>query len=255
MNYYTYNLNKYNIKIDIISKFLEEIIIEKDFNNTLIKISEELIQNNIINKIKDEIIKSVNIKINQLYIIADNLEINIKELLNNIQIRPLPNTMGIIYDLILNYTEIVYNQKNRFFFNVSDKSFNLIYDFIHNNLEPPLISIKDIYNRIEEKLLNELIKKIEEFPDYYELLRNKLRLDLIHNNISLFCNQLIVLFGKYMNILDKEYSTYINKLIHFTFINGLYTFDKPCNDSYCFINLENVNESEQRILEEKEKNY
>ena len=207
-------------------------------------------KNIIINKIKDEINKLFDTKINILYSIIDNLKINIEIILDNIETKPLPDDMRIIYELIVNYTDVVNNQNNRFLFKVSDASFNIIYDFIHNNLEPPLIFIKEQYNSIEEKLLNELIRIIEEFPDFYEVLRDKLKLDLIHENISLFYDDIEDLFSNYTNILDREYDSYINKLIHFTFINGLFTYDKPCTQSFCLIDLENGNE--QRILEEIE---
>ena len=47
------------------------------------------------------------------------------------------------HELIVNYIDVVNNQNNRFLFKFSDTYFNIIYDFIHNNLEPPLIFIKD----------------------------------------------------------------------------------------------------------------
>ena len=251
INYYVYSLNNYKIKIYKFSDFYEEIIIKKQFNETLKNISEELIYNKIIISIKDSINKLLNSKIIELYNIIDNLKLEIKDKLDNITTKTLPDDMTIINEIIVNFTKIVNNQNNRFSFKVSEKSFNIIYDFVHYNLEPPLILIKDQYNTIEEKLLNELIRIINEFPDFYEILRSKLKMDLIHGNISLFCEQVNELFLNYTNILDKEHESFINKLIHFTYINGLYSFDEPCNKSFCFINLEYENENITRNLEEE----
>ena len=210
-----------------------------------------MIYNKIIISIKDSINKLLNSKIIELYNIIDNLKLEIKDKLDNITTKTLPDDMTIINEIIVNFTKIVNNQNNRFSFKVSEKSFNIIYDFVHYNLEPPLILIKDQYNTIEEKLLNELIRIINEFPDFYEILRSKLKMDLIHGNISLFCEQVNELFLNYTNILDKEHESFINKLIHFTYINGLYSFDEPCNKSFCFINLEYENENITRNLEEE----
>ena len=44
---------------------------------------------------------------------------------------------------------------------------------------------------------------------------------------------------EYIDILNKDLESYINKLIHYTFIDGLYSLNEPCNESFCKIDLEN----------------
>ena len=239
INYYVYNLNQYKIALHKFSDFYDEILIQREFNKTLDEISKQLLKIKILDNIKKTINNSINNKILKLYDIIDDSKKNIKIILDSKQTKILPDDMTIINELIINYTKIVNNQNNRFKFKVSENSFNIISDFIHTDLEPPLILIRDQYNTIEERLLNELIRIINEFPDFFEVLRNKLKLHMIHKNISSYIEEVNELFSNYSNILIKEYQSYINKLIHYTYINGLYSYDNPCNYSFCFINLEN----------------
>jgi hypothetical protein len=44
--------------------------------------------------------------------------------------------------------------------------------------------------------------------------------------------------SNYGNEFDIDSTSYINKLIHFTYINGLYTYNEPCIYSFCNINTE-----------------
>ena len=248
INYYVYNLNQYNMTIHKLSEFYKEIIIQREFNKTLDDISKELLIKKLLYNIKGIISKSINNIKFKIYTIMDDIIINITKILDSKQTKILLNDMTIINELIINYTKVVNIQNNRFLFKVSEKSFKIIYDFIHSDLKPPLILIKNHYNTIEEKLLNELIRIINGFPNYVGILKNEVKLHIIHNNISSHIEKVNELFLNYSNILLKEYESYINKLIHYTYINGLYFYDKPCNDSFCFINLEN--ENKERILEQ-----
>ena len=159
--------------------------------------------------------------------------------------------MLVINDLLTNFTEIVNKQNNRFILKISNKTFNLLYDFFNYDLEPPLILIRDAYNKIEEILLNKLLKKIESFPDYYSIIQNNLNLELINNNIYLNNSQEI--FINYTKSFDKDLYNYINKLTHYTFINGLLTLDKPCNESFCYIDFDK-NSSKSNKTRRLEKN-
>ena len=92
---------------------------------------------------------------------------------------------------------------------------------------------------------------IESFPDYFSIIKNKFNL---YNNISLFFDYANELIINYTEILDKDLKSYINKLVQYIFINGLYTLDEPCNESFCnfdnFLNsiknTTNENESESK---------
>lgn len=53
--------------------------------------------------------------------------------------------------------------------------------------------------------------------------------------------------------MDIDTNSYINKLIHYTYINGLYTYNRQCNQSYCSINF-NYSTSRRNLEEINYKN-
>ena len=240
INYYINNKNKYDIDINELSNFINELIIDKKFNKTLDSILNELIYNLLFDKIKNNLKNSVILKKDILFTEIKEMQIGIEKILNNKETKYLPNNMLVINNLLTNFTEIVNKQNNRFILKISNKTFNLLYDFINYDLEPPLILIKDTYNKIEEILLNKLLKKIESFPDYYSIIQNNLNLESINNNILLYLNNSQEIFINYTNSFDKDIKNYINKLTHYTFINGLLTLDEPCSESFCYIDIDNI---------------
>ena len=48
------------------------------------------------------------------------------------------------------------------------------------------------------------------------------------------------IFINYTNSFDKDIKNYINKLTHYTFINGLLTLNEPCIESFCYIDIDNI---------------
>ena len=78
---------------------------------------------------------------------------------------------------------------------------------------------------------------MKSFPDNYLFVRQKLGLELIRDNISVILQNITELFEEYNTILINDLISYINKLVHYTYINGTYTYDSPCNYSFCEINL------------------
>ena len=63
---------------------------------------------------------------------------------------------------------------------------------------------------------------------------------------------LFIKFAEYVEILTNEFNSYLNKLIHYTFINGLITYDKPCKYSYCQIQFNSSKEKDRRRTESNE---
>ena len=249
INYYLNESNEYNINVNKYFNFIKEILAEKEFNKTIDKISKDLIYDLTLNKLKLLINDSMYTKAKILSDKLAILKINIKNKLNYIATQEIPKNMIIINDLILNYTEIVNNQNNAYLFKISERPFELLFEFIHNNLKPPLILIKNEYNKIEENLLNEIIKIIENFPDYYSIIKNEFDFESKINNITNYFELTNAIFLEYINILNKDLESYINKLIHYTFIDGLYSLDEPCSESFCKIILEN----EDNLNKKKEK--
>ena len=263
LNYYFVKGNEYGTKIYKIEDFAYEFILDIKFNNTLDNMSNHLMKNIIISKIEEKLNNLIKTKVQSLYNIVDKYKINIETILNNKATRPLPNDMTHLNELIINYTNLVNNQKNRYYLNISDKPFEILSEFIHEHLEPPLVLIKDQYNSIEERLLNELFNIIDNFPNYYLVVKDLLNLETMNENITLFINYTNETIFDYIDILDKNIKSYINKLIHYTYINGLYYVDSPCFGSFCYNEKEILNNetntdniyNNTRRLEQKEKQY
>ena len=122
---------------------MDEFIFDKNFNKTIEQISQDLINNNIIDSIKKSINNSVNSKILNIYNIVDALKKNISDILDNINTKEFPQDMAFVNQLISNYLILVENQNNYFILKISNKPFNYLNNFISENLEPPLLIIKE----------------------------------------------------------------------------------------------------------------
>jgi len=256
INYYIGDINEYanignlNLNIFNIKELTEEIILNRDFNKTIEKISYDLINLTLIEPIKENINDTINKKIISIYNICTQFKNSISEVLENISTKELPEDMTFLNNLVLDYMILVENQNNYFSFKVSETPFNLLNNFIKENLEPPLFLIRNKYNTIEETLLNEIIKIVNGFPDYFSIIKNRLNLVSINDNINLINSEICKLFIEYKNIIFEDINSYINKLAYYSYIKGLNTFDGPCNDSFCLIDLSKIKKNKKRRNEE-----
>jgi hypothetical protein len=66
IDFYVNNLNKYRINFNFLSEILQDIFLDKNFNKTLDSISKELIENNMILKLKQAINALIEYKTNIL---------------------------------------------------------------------------------------------------------------------------------------------------------------------------------------------
>jgi len=260
INYYLGDINKYNnignlnINIFNIKELTDEIILNREFNKTIEKLSNNLINQTIIEPIKKSINDAINGKIINLYNICDEYRNNISEILENITTKELSEDNAYLNFLIINYMILVENQNNYFVFKITNKPFDLLNNFIKENLEPPLLLIKNKYNTIEETLLNEIMKIVNGFPDYFSIIKRKLNLELINDQINLIINEIDKIFIEYKKVLFEDTDSYINKLVHYTYIKGLNSFDDPCNYSYCLINFSKINKTKIRRNDENYRN-
>ena len=234
LNYYFRNLNEYNMRICKIAEFEDEFILDIKFNKTLDEISNNLMKDMIINKVKEYINDSIYSKIQNLYNITNNLKINLKNILDKKKTRYLPLNMNRINQIIINYTYLVNNQNNRYYLNISNEPFKILDIFINEYIKPPLYLIKTEYNTIEDRLLKELIEIINSFPNFYLQLKDTLDLEMMNKNITPFIVYSNNTIFDYIEILENDIKSYINKLIHYTYINGLYYQESPCAYSFCF---------------------
>ena len=173
IDYYNNNDNEYNIDIFELKSNFDDIIYDKLFNKTLDDISHQIIYN-MINKIQNLIYESTSTELQSLYKIIDKSQIEIENKLKKIETSEIPDDMLKLNQLIINYILLVQNQNNRFKFSFGKEPFNLLNNFTINDLEPPLFLIKELYNSIEERLIAEITKIVDNFPDYYSIIKEKL---------------------------------------------------------------------------------
>ena len=234
IKYYINGVNEYNIEIHQLKDYLSEIIYDGKFNKTLNEYSNELFEQLIFKKLNDTINIFIYDNLYQFYSYIEELKIKMNNILSNIETN---EENIIINNMINNYNIILKNQNNQFIFKVSQIPMEYLNSFIKNVLEPPLLEIKLQYNIIENKILEKVLNITNNFPDFSIIIKEKLAiydiLELIKLTIEYLQNSLL----KYQNDLNNDYDSYINKLIHYTYINGLNTYDEPCNYSFCSINI------------------
>ena len=235
INYYAKELNEFNIEIYGLKEYINEIISDNNFNKSLNNISNELMKEYVITKLNKTFINSYNNKIEQINLIIEEYDQKIKEILSTID--QSDDNLNI-FKIIMNYQELLSNQNNKFNFKISNSPFEIINNFISNILEPPLLEIKNRYDIIEKTILDEMADSINNFPDYITILEGMLQINNIFNYIESIYDIIKDLLINYGNEFDIDSTSYINKLIHFTYINGLYTYNEPCIYSFCSINTE-----------------
>ena len=235
INYYYQEKNEYNISLYKIKNYLDEILIEKNFNKTLDIISNSLIWN-VTNKLKEKVEEIANYKLIQLFSLLNDISQNLKNLTDEKEIININEDMMPIYNLTQDFFIVVKNQNNRFNFKVNEEPFYIINNFIENELRPPLLLLKNKYDLIEDKILNLISEIADNFPDCYSIVRDNFinnRINTIYNYIDEI-NETIL---NYKEDINQEIESYINKLSFYTFIDGLKILENPCNNSYCLINI------------------
>ena len=95
----------------------------------------------------------------------------------------------------------------------------------------------------------------DNFPDCYSLVKEKIivsRLRILDD----YLNAINATLTEYKEILNEETENYTNKLSHYAYINGLNTYDKPCEESYCSIPnySSNKNQNNRRLNEDQNNN-
>ena len=121
------------------------------------------------------------------------------------------------------YNNIIDNQANSFSFNINDQPYKLFLNFTKENLEPPLLAIKKIYDKIQDELLLQIFKKVDEMPDYYTFIVEKLPTDNLTEIILNITSESEELFQNYSNNVIKDSKSYRNK---FNDLRRLYDIKK-----------------------------
>ena len=234
IKFYIEDVKNYNISLYKIENYTEELMLNGNFNKSLNNISLFLF-NEIKEEIKENIKNSIYSKLNTFINNCNEISNNISIKLQSINTSELPSDMENLIRLINNYSSLVENQNNRYNFTFGDGPFNLLKNFTDEELQPPLQLIYDKYNSIEEDLINRTREIVENFPDCFSLVKENLignKTEMIDN----FTNQINLTLLEYKNLFNEDIERYINKLIHFIYIDGLNTMAQSCENSYCGIN-------------------
>ena len=252
INYYYKEENEYYIKIFNLNKYFKEIILNESFNNSLNSISDAIINKVINEEIKQTINNLINTKIKSLKELISNISENILKILNNKFENSINENMTIINNLIVEYSEIIKRQNQKFVFEPNDNLTNLADDFFINTLGPPLIIIKEKYNAIETDLLNQLIELINEFPDFYTIIKDNINITDKFEILGVFFNEIINNLTAYGDELNEDFDSIFNKIVHYAYINGLDVYDKSCENSSCAVHSLPNEIIENRNLNEKQ---
>ena len=252
-NYLNYYSNKNDIKIYKLDDYFFEIISEKSFNKTLEEYTDNIFNETINHKINDQLDNYIFKILEKFTIFINSIKEKMEIILNNITIEESPDDMNQTIVLIEEFNTLLDNQRTKYNFIVSEKPFLIINQFINDNLEPPLIEIKDKYNQIEEELLNKIINILDSFPDYFQVVKNNLNIESKISNIAEGVGGFKSYLYKYFNDFNENIDEYYNKLAYLTIINGSNYLEEPCNLSICFL-ISSFAKNNKRILNENQTN-
>ena len=252
LNYYNKEENEYDIKIFNLNKYFKEIILSDSFNNSLNSLSDKII-NKVINEgIKQTINNIINTKIKSLKELIGDINKDILKILNNKSENSINENMTVINNLVVEYNKIIKSQNKKYIFEPNENLTNLSDDFFTNILGPPLNIIKEKYNSIESDLLNELIRLINEFPDFYTIIKNNINITDKFVILSDIFNEIRNNLIEYGDELNEDFDSLFNKIIHYAYINGLEIYDKSCENSFCAVHSDSNETIENRNLNEKQ---
>ena len=209
---------------------------------TLIKnITEEI-------KLKQKII--INNKTSELYSSLNEYSRNLENILSKKETININEEIFPIFELIQEFDSIIKNQNNNFNFKVNQEPFNLMEDFIEEELKPPFSLIKEYYDFIENQIMEFINDIVDDFPDCYSVVRD----NFINNKINDVNNYIIDIndtIFEYKDVINDDIEQYINKLSFYTFINGLNSPDKPCNQDFCLLNNSRFKNKKRRLNSNK----
>ena len=215
------NEDSHLMEIFKFNQYLNDLIDDREFNKSLQNISERLLKEEIMIKLKEEVIKIIYQNVNNFSDLLFSLSIGMNETLDQIITLNYDDELLPIVTENKNFIKIVNNQNNRFNFEVSDSPFITFDNFTSLYLIPPLNKIKEQYNQIEDELLKKAINIIDNFDNKYEFIKSKLDKENKIKNIEEYFNETNNLLDNNLNILFKNISAIKDELFEYTYKNGL----------------------------------
>ena len=236
LEFYGINENKH-VNIYQSKEMIFDIIKEISFNQTLDNMFEIIFNKTIRAKINSKLNDEIYKKLGKIFELIDLQNNEINNILKEIPKKEISKESNTTTYLIEEYNQLVKNYNLKFLFSFSNKPFLIINDFSDENLEPPLLTIKDKYSEIENELLQQIIEKLKDINDFSNLIKDNLNLDskikYINNFIQNIKNYIFEYYSYFINDVDQYYC----KLAYFTIIDEQYYVNHQYNFSYCNINL------------------
>ena len=250
--------------------FLEEFILDRDFNKTLENISKELWSKLLIDKLNYNLENKLNSIIGDFSDLLKTQQKEIKKELEKIKIVQLYESMLLLAEMIDNYTNLVNEQNNRFKFLVSDLPLKKFGYFSQSYLEPPLDEIKRYYDMIQNELLKKINEIVNQMTDFNEEIKSKYNITEQMNKMFDVLKRTYDALVNYSNIFIDDINEYDEILVLYTYIsknshtlrqlNNYLKVDNKSNiklirNKYNFTNDKSMNKNLKRIIaQNKNKN-
>ena len=189
------------------------------FNHSLENVIKENIYNNFIEKAKHNINETIMNKIKDLSDKIDAFNVSLSGQLSKTKISELNPDMIPIINRKDEYNDLIDMQSNSVTFNVNDYPYELFLNFTKEKLEPPLIEIKEIYDKIQDKLLEQIFEKVDEMPNYYLFITEQYPTDNITEIILNITEENSILFDNYFYKVTNDSINYRKKFFDLRRLN------------------------------------
>ena len=150
---YKYLKNDKSDKIFKLKDYIDKYFSNFYFNHSLENVIKENIYNNFIGKEKNNMNMTIMNKIEELNNKIDTLNASLSGELDNVKISEINPDMIPIINRNDEYNNLIDMQNNSIVFNVNDYPYELFLNFTKEKLEPSLLEIKKIYDKIQDELL------------------------------------------------------------------------------------------------------
>ena len=218
-DYYKYLKNDKSNKIFKLKDYIDKMFSSFYFNHSLENVIKENIYNNFIGEVKNNINETIKNKIEDLNNKIDTLNTSLSEQLDNAKISEINPDMIPIINKNDEYNNLIDMQSNSVIFNVNNYPYELFLNFTKEKLEPSLLEIKKIYDKIQDELLAQIFKKVDEMPNYYLFIMEKLPTDNMTEIILNITEENNILFNSYYYKVTNDSINYRKKFLDFRRLN------------------------------------
>ena len=246
-DYYKFLKNDKSEKIFKLKDYLDKYFSSFYFNHSLENTIKENIYNNFIGEVKQNINETLMNKFEDLNNKINNLNATLSGILAKVKLSEINPDMVPIINKNDEYNDLIDMQSNSIVFNVNEYPYELFLNFTKEKLEPSLLEIKKIYDKIQDELLAQIFKKVDEMPNYYLFIMEKLPTENMTEIILNITEEDNTLFNSYYYIVTNDSMYYRKKLVDYRRLNlikqSIYKNkinSHPNNNQARFINNNNI---------------